>query len=234
MTRDYAWLLRGRHLDKGLGPWGHLVGVSQITPARSACHCRKRMLQSSRMWRLPGGTKGTEQHASRVQAALACFSNCNIELQNVDRLTVLAVNKNGRRNVLGGEQLPFRASWNTYTQCRALRPLARAGPCPATQYRWSRFSAWCFTWCGLSSSSLGCSLSPNLQNATRPRLLRTIWLVVLLFWCFYVIAAAVETGLMIVGFQGGIHCKLPAEGTVHCCRSTGQVTEHCRGPSGDL
>ena len=57
---------------------------------------------------------------------------------------------------------------------------------------------------------------------------------VLLFWCFYVIAAAVETGLMIVGFQGGIHCKLPAEGTVHCCRSTGQVTEHCRGPSGDL
>ena len=33
---------------------------------------------------------------------------------------------------------------------------------------------------------------------------------VLLFWCFYIIAAVVETGLMFVGFQGG---------AVYPCRS---------------
>lgn len=44
---------------------------------------------------------------------------------------------------------------------------------------------------------------------------------VLLFWCFYIIAAAVETGLMVVGFQGGpssLWCKAVLGSWTDCKR----------------
>ena len=57
---------------------------------------------------------------------------------------------------------------------------------------------------------------------------------VLLFWCFYIIAAAVETGLMIVGFQGRSMQVTRHRLCAFLYTRSGQVNKCCRDPSGDF